>query len=68
MILSVISTYRWYGIPPRNDKLIVNALMISRFRASYIKLHEIQSEKEIQRLLIKLYVVLLINTDSLISG
>lgn len=46
MIVSIISTYGRYRITPRNDKLIIDTLMVSRFRTSCIKLQEIQSRKD----------------------
>lgn len=46
MISNIISTYSRYRITPRNDKLIIDTLMVSRFRTSYIKLQEIQSRKD----------------------
>lgn len=47
MISIIIPAYCGHRIAPGYDKLIIDTLMVHRFWTLYIKLHEIQSKKDV---------------------
>lgn len=51
VVALVDAAYRWNGVPPGDDELVIVANMVHCFRATYLKLVEIQPSKKIKKII-----------------